>query len=472
MFTKAPSYLWRKSSNGAWHLKLPIPPGIRHHFPGRNGRPREHIVEPLHTGSRGEAEKAKWPLLTHYKGLFAMAEGRAVPQPRPDTLEAAYARAKALREDRMEVMQRPDDAAREAGEEALDDMAVELAEVVEAAAGTDVAAEVYQLATTPQPTILEALAEWNADAPIRESTKAKRELVVRELMHCLRMNDCRPAYVTEDRAAAFVRWLNAQALSYSTKQDRLSYLNGLWQYLGRRRIVPKKSALWQEHELTGKAADGSTKRGWTPDELVRLFTAPDESTSRTNYTRSLFRELYALGLLTGARLDSIVSLTPADVQPIKGTKDAGYWLAIRTDKTEAGTRTIPVVHPAAVAVLKRRLKGQPEASVSLFPECRPGGPDGNLSHHVSKALGRDRDRLGFGPEVDFHSTRRCFATVMENAGVPLIYAQRYIGHAVSGGGLMTGTYSDGASQENLLSVARAVNYPEAVQVELAQVAGT
>ena len=55
---------------------------------------------------------------------------------------------------------------------------------------------------------------------------------------------------------------------------------------------------------------------------------------------------------------------------------------------------------------------QKDATESLFPECRPGGPDNKLSWHVQKALGRDRDRLSFGPETDFHSTRRTFMSMM------------------------------------------------------------
>jgi hypothetical protein len=63
-----------------------------------------------------------------------------------------------------------------------------------------------------------------------------------------------------------------------------------------------------------------------------------------------------------------------------------------------------------------RLELQRDPAKSLFAECRPGGPDKKLSWHKQKALGRDRDRLGIGAEVEFHSTRRTFMSKMENSG--------------------------------------------------------
>jgi site-specific recombinase XerD len=469
MFNKTPSYLWQKKPSGAWYLKLPIPPELQHHYLNGKRKTLTHIVKPLGTAKEAEAEAFKRPLLAHYWTEFERLR-RGAAAAKPDATEAAFLRARRLREAAQEVAARPDSESKDDAALAVQDMAQDLAEGLEPTIGLEAAQHLYALSTTPGLTLTEALAEWNADDTVRESTKAKRALAVRELLDFLRLRDCLPSHVTDERAAAFVRWLNAGKLGFSTKQDRVSMLNVLWRYLARRRLVPKNSSPWVDHEITGRAADTQGKRGWQDDELLTLFRAQDRSTNRTNYTRPLFRELYALGLLIGARLDSIVSLTPSAVTAGKGKEKGGYWLAITNDKTAAGDRTIPVVHPVAVAILKRRLAKQKDKSASLFPECRPGGPDNNLSHHVSKALGRDRDRLGFGPETDFHSTRRCFSTVMENAGVDLTHAQRYIGHAVSGGGLMTGTYSDGASRANLMKVARAVKYSAKVERELAKLA--
>ncbi|MEY8688909.1 MAG: hypothetical protein AB9M53_03395, partial [Leptothrix sp. (in: b-proteobacteria)] len=110
-------------------------------------------------------------------------------------------------------------------------------------------------------------------------------------------------------------------------------------------------------------------------------------------------------------------------------------------------------------VYKRQLQTQP--AESIFPECRPGGPDNRLSWHVQKALGRDRDRLGFESAVDFHSTRRSFMTILERTGASVVHSQRYVGHRVPS--LMHSVYSDGASLDNLRKVAEVVQYPPEVE---------
>lgn len=167
------------------------------------------------------------------------------------------------------------------------------------------------------------------------------------------------------------------------------------------------------------------------------------------------------------RLDEIVSLRPGHLEAIPGPQGegvAGYWLTVESSKTEAGVRTIPVIHRAAVGVLERRMGMDREEGESLFPECRPGGPDNKLSWHVQKALGRDRDRLGFGSDVDFHSTRRSFLTMMENSGADVVHVQRYVGHRINT--IMHTVYSDGASRESLMKVAEAVRYGSGVEAIL------
>jgi integrase len=327
----------------------------------------------------------------------------------------------------------------------------------------------------------------NEDQDMTEATKSKRSQVVRELLKFLVVEDCLPEFVTDAKAVGYVDWLNGQPLGYSTKQDRISMLKGVWKFLERKRQVPGHAHLWSNHELTKKRpankAGGSEggeveqdKRGWTTAEAVRLFQAPETRKGRLSYPRSLFRELYTLGFCTGMRLDELVSLTPATVQEInpertgeEGEAEAGLLVRAARSKTEAGVRTIPVLHPAAVAILRARLQRQSDPAASLFPECRPGGPDNRLSWQVQKALGRDRDALGFGREVDFHSTRRSFMTLLEQAGAQVVHAQRYVGHSVPT--LMHSVYSDGASLDNLRKVAELIRYPGELEAEFRQAAG-
>lgn len=114
------------------------------------------------------------------------------------------------------------------------------------------------------------------------------------------------------------------------------------------------------------------------------------------------------------------------------------------------------------------MKAQSNQAQSIFPECRPGVPDNKLSWHVQKALGRDRDRLRFGSEVDFHSTHRAFLTMMDNAGAEVVHMHRYVGHRMPS--LMHSIYSVGSSRESLLKVARLVKFPAKLEAEMVNAA--
>jgi integrase len=75
------------------------------------------------------------------------------------------------------------------------------------------------------------------------------------------------------------------------------------------------------------------------------------------------------------------------------------------------------------------------------------------------------DRLGFTSEVNFHSTRRSFATLMENSLVAdVIGQQRYLGHAIST--QMHGIYSGGSGIEKLKNVVAELRYAEGLEVAL------
>lgn len=447
----APPIRFTKLRGGKLYLNLPIPADLRPQFLTAGGKVRTHIVEALGTGDPAEARALARVRTGDWQRQFnRMRKGSR------GELPSDLRKATEFREAITEARTRNDEDV-----EAVESLVQDHAERIEQEAGLAAAQQFYRLATQPEKmTLLEALQEMGESTDIREGTKLKREHAVRELLGFLRIPDCLPEAVTDERAVAYVAWLNASKLGISTKEDRLSCFHTLWRFLGQKRQVPAGSSPWRDHALTGRKRAGTgaseSKRGWRPAELEKLFSAPDEARV-VHYSRKLFRELYTLGLTTGMRLDEIVSITPSAVEVSKGA----YWVSIEASKTDAGVRCIPVVHKAAVAVLKRRIEAQKVGSQSIFPECRPGGPDNKLSWHVQKAMGRDRDRLGFGPEVDFHSTRRTFLTMMDNSGAEIAHVQRYVGHRVPT--MMHTVYSDGSSKERLLKVARAVRYPDQVE---------
>ncbi|MBE0547767.1 MAG: tyrosine-type recombinase/integrase [Rubrivivax sp.] len=446
---------------GKLYLNLPIPADLRPRFLTHSGKPRTHIVEALGTGDPADGRR-----LARLREAYWVREFDNLRKGHRGELPSDLRRAHGFREAILEARAKVDPDAEFAVASVIGDHA----ERIELEAGAEAAQQFYALATRPEHlTLLQALERMGDASDMTEGTKRKRAQQVADLLRFLKVTDCLPEYVTEARAVAYVDWLNQTTLGKSTKQDRLSGLQTVWRFLERKRQVPHGASPWHNHEVTspkkveGKAAAGE-KRGWKEAEMLKLFQAPEEARAK-HYRRTLFRELYVLGFITGMRLDEIVSIRPQAVEVIKG----GYWINVEQSKTEAGVRGVPVVHLAAVAILKRRLKAQKQADASIFPECRPGGPDNKLSWQVQKAMGRDRDALGFGGEVDFHSTRRTFLTMMENSGADVVHVQRYVGHRVPT--MMHAVYSDGASRESLRKVAAAVRYPAKVEAALKSAAG-
>jgi integrase len=475
-YNKNPSYLWQHSS-GCWFIKRPIPPKLQHHYPNeKTGKNLTHLVETLGTHSHAEAEKRKRAPLRLIESTFA----RLVSGVMSPTLARHHDKLKEVRQQIAESTE-ADEARIAAGGDELDDplgigileeIAAEVAEQIGKVEGPKAARAAYVLAVQPGTLSLkEALAERHKGASLREQTKAAEVKALADLLAYMKVGDCLPRDVTGTVAMNYVDSLNDGDLSHATKKGKVSCLGRLWSMKKvRTQLRDGAPNPWLGHDVKGerKSTDEVNEeesgRVWTEDEIVKVFTAPDEADRRKRtYTRWLFRELHVLGLVTGMRLDEITSLRASDVGAIKD----GLELQVRKAKTKAGIRQIPVVHPAAVAILKARGKAQTDPRGMLFSECAAGGPDNKTSWHVSKALGRDRVKLGL-TEVTFHSTRGTFMTVQENAGTNVVHVQRYVGHAIDT--VMHKTYSGGSSVATLRAVAGAATYSAAVEAELAKVA--
>ena len=464
VFRKTPAYLWQHSS-GAWFLKRPIPPELQKHYLNAAGRPRSHIIESLGTHSRADAEKMKRAPLRLIEAAFLRLSSGIVSR----ATSVHGERLASLRQSMAEVWEAGGD---EDAEILIEDLALEAAQGLEQEHGPKVAGMAYRLATQPDRlTLREALKERHKGATTREQTKGAEAKALDDLLLFLGLSDCLPEAVTSRHAADYVDALNEGKLAHATKKGRLSCLGRLWSMKKVRAQFPDRAPNpWHGHDVKGERKstaevdDEEAGRSWLDVEIVKLFAAANAKDNRKRtYTRGLFRELYVLGFTTGMRLDEITSLRPLDVSPIKG----GAAVTVRKAKTVAGIREIPVIHPVAVSILIARTKAQPDPKGALFAECKPGGPDNKTSWHVSKAMGRDRTKLGLR-EVTFHSTRGTFMTLQENAATNVVHVQRYVGHVIDT--VMHKDYSGGSTVATLRAVAEAVNYSNAVESEWLKVA--
>ncbi|MGC4059620.1 MAG: hypothetical protein QM749_01665 [Aquabacterium sp.] len=483
-FSKTPDYLWRKNADAVWHFKMGIPAALRKHYPSDTpGKTKTHVVQSLHTYSRPEAQKLVLPLAAQQMVEFKRLSSGVVTK----AINPAHSRVPDIRQSMAQLLADGPSGEDDVTALVLYDAIEHTSEQIRKEAG-NVAADfaVRRMAQPNKVSLNEALTAFVGVSDSRAQTIGTYHLAVREFLGFLQVPDCFPEDVTDAKAVAYVDMLNAGPLSKSAKSKRLVGLHQVWLHM-RRKGWPHSP--WTDHKLTtpakapkvpqdesgvdaaekgGDDEDNEDVRPFTDAEAIKVFTLPEPKDKRQRtYTRPLFRELYALGFITGMRLNEIVSLRPMDVSVLDED-----WRLVTVPKgvakTEAGIRRIPVCHPVAVAILDARLKQQEHPKGRLYAECNPGGPDNKPSWHVSKAMSKERldgKRLGFTSEVNFHSTRRSFSTLLEQKSLAEpIAQQRYIGHAIPS--LMHTVYSGGSGIEKLKKVVEELSYSPALEEAL------
>jgi integrase len=345
------------------------------------------------------------------------------------------------------------------------------AERIAAEAGQSAAKRWIDLATKETArTLLEAFAEWMKETDISEATREHYAMTLREFLRIVELHDALPAQITDDHARRYVRWLNTEAtsrrggpMSYKTKYGRVTALSSFWRdFLQRHAHVPQGRNPWKGHKITGRKKANihgdEMKRPHTAEEMLRIINGR-ELAENARYPKRTLLELYALAWFTGARLGEICSRLLGDVERTA----EGFILHIRKSKTPGGVRSIPVVHPIAVAVLQRRIGDRDDPKAQLFAEFIPGGPERKLSWYPQKRLGRYRDLIGLDETTDTHSTRRDLISLLEAREVYPLWAMRYVGHVPEG--VTFGVYSK-VSPASLMEVAKAIRYPEAMEAPL------
>lgn len=458
-----PNYL--KKRRRGWYLNLPIPERLRGFYLTANRREQTHIVESLHTRDQSIAEARAYTRAGKYRIEF-LRRARGLSAQTPDAFEDAKEYRDMLR------------AANDADErEQIDDViAGRIEQLAREGAPANPADEeaAYPALSRAQRwgelarakvTIREAWAEWVKVNEHNEATKLKDAQALSGLLDHMKMQDAAPHHVTHGIAREYVGWLNTKAtsardakpLAKATKEARIAPLRIFWtDYLEHHELTPRGANPWRGHKFTDK--ETPTKRPYTDAELLQLFTGPEMRDSEdVRYTRRTMLELYALLFFTGARLGEVANRLLGDVKAIRG----GYVLTIPKSKSTAGVRTIPILHPVPVAILKRRIGKRKNPLEQLFEEFIPGGPERSLGWYVGKALGRYRDALGLPTEVDTHSTRRQLITQLVGAGHVEVHVQWYVGHKPKG--ITAGVYAK-PTDPALRGIAQAIKLPPKVDL--------
>lgn len=167
---------------------------------------------------------------------------------------------------------------------------------------------------------------------------------------------------------------------------------------------------------------------FSPKEIVSLYKiALDENQK--------LADLILIAMYTGARIEEICSLLCKDVD----LKEES--ITIVDAKTEAGERTIPI-HPH----IKDRIEKLIEASTDDYLlSGLTKNKYGDRANALGQRFGRLKTKQKFSTRYVFHSIRKTFTTMLENAGVGENLAADIVGHEKPR--ITYGLYSGGASLE-------------------------
>lgn len=479
------AYLKRRGNT--WHLHYPIPADLRHHYPTASGKHRTHIDKALQTADPDEAYRRKLVELTAIEAEFR-THRRGNRGAEPDTLRIA----KAFRRELGEASNAENYDASETIAMVVSEHAERIHDEGGRTRDSLKRARTFTSIAHGAVTLIEAFDAWMAASTLPERTQSKYRTAVEEFSAHVGGTPL-AGDVNEDTAVSYVDWLNKEArsqrtkklipLSFNTKRDRVMAMSAFWNKWLRPRCKLRGPNPWSRLEVTDKPTPSEVKWDSTENtgrpqrrpyfdegDLLSIMntTGPREGKS-TRYPKRTLMEVLSLGLLTGARPDEVCSLLLEHVRPIPG----GFSLFFGDPKNAESVRRLPVVHPIAVALIKRRIGDRTEPKAQLFAEFRPKGDGNNLYELIGRGLNRHLDRAtGLTPGAVPYCTRHTFATTVGGLpGVQRVAMQRYIGHKPQD---ITARHYQDITPAQLLEVARVVTYsPEVEQrmrVELGLVA--
>jgi len=207
---------------------------------------------------------------------------------------------------------------------------------------------------------------------------------------------------------------------------------------------PNPFVIPDEYKISNKPNSKSANKtqSWLPfssKEIVNLYQiALDEN--------KMLADLILIGMHTGARIEEICSLLCKDINLEEES------ITIADGKTDAGNRVIPI-HP----YIKDLIKALIESSTDDYLLSKlTKNKYGDRSNAIGKRFGRLKTKQNFSSRYVFHSIRKTFTTILENAGIGENLAADIVGHEKPR--ITFGLYSGGASLEVMKEAIKKVSY--------------
>lgn len=265
-----------------------------------------------------------------------------------------------------------------------------------------------------------------------------------------------------------------EALHPVTGTKRLGAAKGYWDWLMTKGHVPKQeSNPWigqlrsnTKRRVEREDAEDEEEREFTDDEVIKLLSSPWPKLQKQQ-NRAVILDGIVMGLLSGLREAELVHLQVQDLEASEGFPSGV--LRVRAGKGASAIRRVPV-HPALASILQRRCAGK-AATEMVFSDLWEGREAGvgSAADTFGKAFRRYRLAIGVDDSsedkrrglVNFHSTRRWFATKAGQADVPMDTIAALMGHSKKSSlNAMTLRYIKGLTDAQLLAAVGAVKLPK------------
>ncbi|MEQ7917641.1 tyrosine-type recombinase/integrase [Xanthomonas sp. WHRI 1810A] len=490
------THLVRKPGESAWYVRMAVPVEVRHAFGGRS-----KLIKTTGTSNKAEAMDRRLPILAQWKAEIKAAKDQKIlarEQWRPaladegtifqqrvdasiinavrnpstaigDTHDAIYARAAklfdlspALLSDVHHLESQGATGLVDRTRAFLQDVSTNLIDGVQGAAdiAQDVMAQVAQHRYGLSPaeldeakTLIESPATYKPVSPItaarlekfrayREKASVSPKTVDQQESKLDKLSDYLRDEGKKLNKETVASWIESLPLTSKTKAQYLLAGSTFWQW------VIKHDARWRDDfkgadnpfkgqtlpKLRPDEKARTKRKAYTVDELSNIYLAAQSS------DKGALCDLIALGYYSGARIEELAKLRKDSIITVEGVRT----IDIDAAKSYAGVRQIPV-HPQLAKIIDRLIE---DSADGYLLKSSGGNKYGIRSDSLSKAFGRLKTSLGFGPLHVFHSVRKTTITQLLRQSIPGNVVANLVGHET---GLVTfDIYDEGASPRQKL----------------------
>lgn len=320
-------------------------------------------------------------------------------------------------------------------------MIVDEAYEVEEKVSTEKAHEFVAMASGNATPILDHLDVYLKDQAVGAATEAQRRREVKHLAEHFKTAE----QVTRREASNFLRNVLDPGRKSQTVNRIITTYRTYWDWLiDNGYLAEGVTNPWQRQNRRAKRNEVRDRRPYTQEEAIKVLELTAQSTNRYPDDLAIMRLLAVSGL----RIEEACSLVPGQVRKAGKVR----WIEVLNGKTSNAKRRVPVVDPVVIADLDARMSGE-----RIF-ETLTSDPNGRygpgLTRRMSYRIRKITDDVNL---VAAHSWRHRAATLLEQGGIQPWIAATFLGHARSG--MTLGTYSKGASDEQLLECARVLPLP-------------